>query len=358
MIPGIKPVISVQRILVFRLSAMGDVALTVPVIRGILEEHPNLAITFVTRPFYAPFFEGIPRLQLYFPDLKGRHKGFDGLFRLFLDLRKEGRFQMVLDLHDVLRSKLVRTFFRLSGIPVYSIDKGRKEKKELIKTKKIRQLKHSSERYGDVFRRAGFKMKMAPLPVIVPSEKAEKKIQDYLLNLELPEKTRKIGFAPFATHATKIWGLENARQLMQLIAEKYPVRFFLFGGGKDEIEKLNTLADEDSHATLVAGQMTLSEEIALIAQMDLMLSMDSSNMHIAALTGTRTLSIWGATHPAFGFYALGQPEEFSLQTPADELACRPCSVFGNKPCIHETIKCMEMLTPAIVFRRMEQLNLF
>ena len=110
--------------------------------------------------------------------------------------------------------------------------------------------------------------------------------------------------------------------------------------------------------TLVAGQMNLSHEIALIAQMDVMLSMDSSNMHIAALVGTKTVSIWGATHPAFGFYALGQPEEYRLQTPVKNLECRPCSVFGNKPCIHETVKCMEMLTPEIVFRKMEQLKLF
>ncbi|GET23642.1 ADP-heptose:LPS heptosyltransferase [Prolixibacter denitrificans] len=348
----------VQRILVFRLSAMGDVALTVPVIRGMLEENPNLSITFVTRPFFAPFFEGIPRLQLYFPDLKGRHKGFGGLFRLFLDLRKEGRFETVIDLHNVLRTKLVRSYFRAAGTSVFYIDKGREEKKELLKTKEIKQLKHSSERYCDVFRKAGFNVQMSPVPAIASSAKASEKIQEYLESQKLPEQTLKIGFAPFATHATKIWGLENARQLMQLINEKYQAHFYLFGGGQEEIEKLQALSTDNDHITLVAGQMNLSEEIALITRMDFMLSMDSSNMHIAALTGTKTISIWGATHPAFGFYALGQPEEYSLQTPADELACRPCSVFGNKPCIHETIKCMEMLTPNIVFRKMEQLNLF
>lgn len=337
---------------------MGDVALTIPVIRGILEENPNLSITFVTRPFFAPFFEGIPRLQLYFPDLNGRHKGFAGLFRLFLDLRKEGKFQTIIDLHNVLRTKMVRKYFRMTGTPVYYIDKGRKEKKELLKTKQIKQLKHSSERYADVFREAGFQIQMASLPAITPSVQARETIQEYLKKQELPEKTIKIGFAPFATHETKIWGLENASQLIHLIAEKYPVQFYLFGGGKEETEKLKVLAADNSQITLVAGQMRLSEEIALIAQMDLMLSMDSSNMHIAALAGTKTISIWGATHPAFGFYATGQPAEYSLQTPVEELDCRPCSVFGNKPCIHETIKCMEMLTPSIVFRKMEQLNLF
>ena len=337
---------------------MGDVALTVPVIRGMLEENPNLSVTFVTRPFFAPFFEGIPRLQLYFPDLKGRHKGFWGLFRLFLDLRKEGKFQTVIDLHNVLRTKMVRNYFRLTGTPVYHIDKGRNEKKKLLKTKKIKQLRHSSERYSDVFREAGFQAEMASLPSITPTATSEESIRKYLNNQELGDKTLKIGFAPFATHETKIWGLENARKLMQLIAEKYPVQFFLFGGGKDEIEKLTILADESENMTLVAGQMNLSDEIALIAQMDVMLSMDSSNMHIAALVGTKTVSIWGATHPAFGFYALGQPAEYSLQTPTESLECRPCSVFGNKPCIYETVKCMEMLTPEIVFRKMEQLKLF
>jgi ADP-heptose:LPS heptosyltransferase len=140
-----------KKILVFRLSAMGDVALTVPVIRNVLETDSELQITLVTRPFFAPFFFGIPRLKLYFPDLEGKHKGLKGLYRLFRDLKKIGPFEKVIDLHDVLRTKIVCLFFSLSGTRIFSIDKGRKEKNLLIRTKKITILQHSIQRYAETF---------------------------------------------------------------------------------------------------------------------------------------------------------------------------------------------------------------
>ena len=99
-----------KKILVFRLSAMGDVALTVPVIRNVIESNSDLHITLVTRPFFAPFFFGIPRLKLYFPKLEERHKGLKGLYRLYKDLKELGPFGEVIDLHAVLRTRIVNLF--------------------------------------------------------------------------------------------------------------------------------------------------------------------------------------------------------------------------------------------------------
>jgi ADP-heptose:LPS heptosyltransferase len=84
-----------RKIIAFRLSAMGDVSLTVPAIKGVIEANPDLEITLVTREFFAPFFYGIPRLRLLFPELKGKHKGFFGLFRLYADLKKLPLFQSI-----------------------------------------------------------------------------------------------------------------------------------------------------------------------------------------------------------------------------------------------------------------------
>ncbi|MCE1199462.1 MAG: glycosyltransferase family 9 protein [Marinilabiliales bacterium] len=345
-----------KKILVFRLSAMGDVALTVPVLRSVLESDPDLHITLVTKQFFAPFFFGIPRLKLYFPKLDGKHQGFRGLVRLYRDLKKYGPFEQVVDLHAVLRTYVVTTLFRLSGTPVFTINKGRGEKNRLIRTKKIRFLKHSMQRYVDVFEKAGILTSIGKAPYIDYSTEAFQNARSYLLG-KIPEKGMlKIGLSPFANTEPKIWGLDNFKQLISLINAQHKAVFFLFGGGEKEIRLLKQLEEHAENIHLIAGKFTLSEEIAMIRMLDLMIAMDSSNMHLASLSGIRTLSIWGGTHPAFGFSAIGQPAEYHIQPPEGILSCRPCSVFGGKPCIHPTLKCMELIKAEDVYKRLADLN--
>jgi ADP-heptose:LPS heptosyltransferase len=346
------------KILALRLSAMGDVSLTVPAIRAVLDANPDLQITLVTRSTFAPFFYGIPRLTLFFPDLKNRHKGFFGLIRLYRDLKKKDNFSSVVDLHGVIRTKILTTLFKLSGKPGFTIDKGRKEKKFLLKTKYLRYLKHSSVRYLDTFQRAGFNGKIGKSPYLMVADEAMKKARETFLEFVADERESiKIGLAPFATHKPKIWGTEKFKELITLINREYEVDFFLFGGGEEEINKLKELQKYSPNIHLIAGNFKLSEEIALIKNLDLMISMDSSNMHLAALSGIPTISIWGGTHPTFGFFALGQPEEYHLQIPASSLKCRPCSVFGSKPCIYGEPKCLEMVKASEVYSSLQKFGL-
>ena len=345
-----------KKILVFRLSAMGDVALTVPVIRNVLETNSDLQITLVTRPFFAPFFFGIPRLKLYFPELEGKHNGLRGLYRLFRDLREIGPFEEVIDLHSVLRTKIVSFFFKISGTPVYSINKGRADKNRIIRTKKIKVLPHSIQRYADTFIKAGIDSRIGKAPYIDYSTEAFQIARSYLLG-KIPEKGYlKIGLSPFANTAPKIWGLENFKELITLINQNHKAVFFLFGGGERELKLLKQLETHSENIHLVAGKFTLSEEIAMIRMLDLMIAMDSSNMHLASLSGIRTISIWGGTHPAFGFSAIGQPDDYHIQPPDGILTCRPCSVFGGKPCIYPTLRCMELIKASDVYEKLVKLN--
>lgn len=346
-----------KKILALRLSAMGDVSLTVPAIRAVIEANPDVEITLVTRSIFAPFFYGIPRLNLFFPDLHDRHKGFFGLFRLYLELRKKEEFSAVIDLHGVIRTKILTTFFKLSGTPGFTIDKGRKEKKFLLKSKYLRYLKHSSVRYLETFNKAGLKGKIGKSPYLKVSEESLQKAESFLSQFSSDSNSIKIGLAPFATHKPKIWGTDKFKELISFINEEHKVEFFLFGGGEEEISKLKELQKFSSNIHLVAGNLKLSEEIALIKYLDLMISMDSSNMHLSALSGIPTISIWGGTHPTFGFFALGQPEEYHLQTPASSLKCRPCSVFGSKPCIYGEPKCLEMLKASEVYHSLLKFGL-
>jgi ADP-heptose:LPS heptosyltransferase len=347
----------VKKIIVFRLSAMGDVSLTIPAIRAVIGSNPDVEMMVVTRKFFAPFFYGIPRVRLFFPDLNQRHKGLFGLIRLYNDLKKEGPFVSVIDLHGVIRTRILTTLFKWSGTKGYTINKGRKEKRFLLKSKYIRNLKHSSTRYLDTFKAAGFKGQIGRAPYLEFPEDATINARQFLSQKQISGDNLKIGLAPFATHKPKIWGIDKFRELISLINNKYQVDYFLFGGGDEEIGHLKELQKYSPNIHLVAGNLNLQDELALIKMLDLMISMDSSNMHLSALSGIPTISIWGGTHPAFGFSALGQPAEYHIQTPASSLECRPCSVFGGKACIYPEPKCMEMVKSQDVFKTLEKLNL-
>ena len=79
---------------------MSDVALTVPVIKGVAEQHPGVKITMVTRQAFAPFFNTLPEVRLFHPEFGSRHKGLSGMRRIYRDLKEIGNFDAVIDLHD------------------------------------------------------------------------------------------------------------------------------------------------------------------------------------------------------------------------------------------------------------------
>ena len=258
---------------------MGDVALTVPVVQAALEQNENTCITILTRKAFIPLFHGL-EVAFVVPDLYGRHKGIFGLYRLFRELKSKCQWDTVLDLHDVLRSKILRTFFKLSGTPVHQIDKGRKEKKALIskENKVFVKLKHTSERYADVFRRAGYELNLSK----VKSSKKNFTIPDQFLESLNPKISSWIGIAPFAQHDFKVYPIKKMQQVVDLLAEKGH-QVFIFGGGENEKKKAEDLCAGKSNVTNLIGRFPLENELGLLSKMDLVLSMDSANMHMAAL---------------------------------------------------------------------------
>ncbi len=341
-----------MRILVIRTSAMGDVAFTTPVIAGMRKQYPDNEIVILTRALFKSFFSEDERLKLFFPDLKGRHKGLFGIFRLFADIQKLGKFDYVIDLHDVLRSQVLRLLFRLSGVPVSVIDKGRREKRNIISGRNKRQLKHSAQRYSDAFTAAGFKFEASVGPWIVPSPGAMKKANELIS----PEITMNIGVAPCAKHKLKMWPEEYMEKLLGLISENRNVKIWLFGG-KEDVVMLESLAGRVSNSYSIAGKLKLDEELALMNRLSFLIAMDSSNMHMAALVGTKVISIWGGTDPLTGFGAWNQPDDFAVRIPVEELECRPCTVFGKGKCRRGDFACMVWLTPEKVYDRIVSLKI-
>lgn len=320
-----------KTILAIRLSAMGDAAMTVPVMRQVLAANPDIRIVFVSNRNWAALCEGIPRLIFYPADTKGVHKGMKGLFRLFRELRTLYKINAVADLHNVLRSKVVRTLFRLTGIPVRSIDKGRAEKKALTRSenKEFRQLTSTVERYALVFHDLGYSCTLNALERTSVAGGSD-----------VPQKGPKkwIGVAPFATYREKTYPIDKMEQAIAALSQQEMAEILLFGGGQREISLLNDIAARYPGTQVIAGRYSLSQELAIIRQLDVMVSMDSANMHLASLFAVPVVSVWGATHPFAGFMGYGQPESNAVQA---DLYCRPCSVFGNKPCYRGDHACME-----------------
>lgn len=341
-----------MRLLVIRTSAMGDVALTAPIIKGLRKQYPDTDITILTRPAFAPFYYSIDRLELFPPDFKNRHKGLSGIINLFRDLRKRGEIDYVIDLHDVLRSKVLRWLFRLSGVHTSVIDKGRKEKRRVITGKNKVQLRHSAERYYDVFAKAGLPVLPEIGPWIIPTPDAQKRVSVFMTETGLLH----IGVAPYAKHDLKTWPEENMIMLLQMIAKQYKVRFWLFGG-KEETKQLISFQERVPESILIAGTLGLDEEIALMSRLNFMIAMDSSNMHMAALAGIKTISIWGGTDPLTGFGAWQQPDNYAIRIPVEELTCRPCTVYGKGKCRRGDFACMNWQTPEMVFEKMVNLKI-
>lgn len=330
-----------KHLLVIRNSAMGDVALTVPAVKAALDFYPDLKITFVSHKDFAPFFEGMERLSYFGTDFKSDYKGLMGIIKLSFQLMQLGPFDAILDLHSVIRSWLITAHFSAIGIPVFRINKGREDKKAIIRKhfKVFKRLKPSYERYGDVFKKAGFPVPLGDGPWIKNREFPHSFFRDKLL---LPKNKIWIGIAPFARHENKLWPEKKSEQLIQELAEiGYTV--FLFGGGMKEKSKLDALAIKSPNVHSLAEAFSLNNELSLMQKIDLMVTMDSSNLHMASLVGTPVVSIWGPTHSNTGFEPLGDNKYLKVEIDPSVLTCRPCSVFGNKPCFRGDYACLNWI---------------
>ena len=151
-----------RHILVIRLSAMGDVAMTVPVLRVLTQNYPELKLTILSKRLFEPLFSDLPNVHFLEADVYGEHKGFLGLLKLSKEI-KELRVDAVADLHNVIRSKVITRNLSLKGVQTASINKGRLEKKKLTNAKGLGlvQLKSTHQRYADVFEELGFSIDLS-----------------------------------------------------------------------------------------------------------------------------------------------------------------------------------------------------
>ena len=399
---------------------MGDVAMTVPVVKSLAQQYPDLRITVLSKPFARTLFDGLaPNVSFMGADIKGEYHGIKGLNALYRRLTAKN-FTAIADLHSILRSSYLRMRFNFDRYRVAHIDKHRAMRRALTATnnKQLVQLPTPFEGYADVLAQLGYPVNInftsifppegGDLKLIAPfingkskgeeekklserekaigeetvcegaeakilseekegkreeekvlsegaegkrekekvlSEKEEEEVKAESLK---PQGEKWIGIAPFAAHKGKIYPLEKMERVIELLLEREPnCRIFLFGGGAEERELLTQWESRHDRCTC-ALLGSLYNELVLMSHLDTMVSMDSANMHLASLTGTRVVSVWGATHPFAGFMGWNQSPADAVQT---TLPCRPCSIFGNKPCLHGDYPCLNSITPEEIVER-------
>lgn len=338
-----------SHILVIRLSAMGDVAMTVPVLMQLLDTYPKLKITVLTKPFFAHLFEHIEGINVVKAEVKTKHKGISGLWLLAKQLHKLD-IDSIADLHNVLRSRILCGFLKILGHDYFRIDKGRAEKKALTRpnNKVLNPLKSSHQRYADVFKKLKLpldkKFKIDKLQLPISSEVES--------HLNLDETKKWIGIAPFAAHSPKQYPLKLMKKVISKLSKEDNIQIYLFGGGKKEIKKLKELAENCENCENIAGKFSFSEELQLISNLDIMLSMDSGNGHLAAMFGVDVITIWGATHPYAGFAPFGQTSAQQLLPNLEKYPLLPTSIYGNKK-VKGYKKVMHDITPEEVFRKVK-----
>lgn len=336
------------KVLVIRLSSFGDVAMLVPVIFSVASKYPQDRFSVMTRKAFSPLFENLGfNINVIPLDLGKKHKGISGYFKVTEKILSQG-YTHIADEHDVLRSKGIRYSMKIFGRKTAHINKGREEKQAAIDNKTLYPpLKHTIERYQDVFDKLGF-----PAPMVfnnlfdfVPRNFSA------LKSITSEKKGRWIGIAPFSKHKGKIYPLEKMEKVVEALSKEENTTLFLFGSGKEEQKVLSLWGQKYPNIINPIGKLNLSRELLLISYLDVMLSMDSANMHLASLVQVPVVSVWGATHPSLGFYGFRQDPKNAIQI---DLDCRPCSVFGDLPCQRVDYACLNRISETSIVEQIHK----
>lgn len=338
--------------MIARLSALGDVAMTIPVVYGLCRRYPDTRFIFITKPHNARCFVNHPDNLHILPVDFSSYSGIGGLVRLASELRAKYHPELFVDLHDVLRTKIMRICMRAAGVSVVAIDKGRREKKALTRrrNKIMLPLITTVERYENTFKSAGFDV-ANDFRSVYGQKKGDVAL---FASVASPpgESDIWIAIAPFARHRGKIYPLSLMKEVVRNLAAEPGYRVFVFGFGDEERKQIDDMAEGmPSVVNMARLAVGLEAEMSILSHCRVMLSMDSANQHLAALAGTRVISVWGATHPYCGFLAWNQREEDCIQL---DMTCRPCSVFGDRPCLRDDYHCLAAICPRTLISKIRE----
>lgn len=318
-----------KHILIIRLSALGDVAILQPLLKRKMSLETDVTVSVAAPKMLRPLFSGIQGVSFIDAD---KSLGNWGLFRKMVACRPTA----VADIHGVNRTFILDLLFiLLRFIPVSIIHKQYSLRKSYLLRRDVKLIP-SWKLYDDVLCRAGLGGEVPEPDPVLPKPSVDGRYR--------------VGIAPFSTYPGKNWNPDEVERLVVKLSEDPSVDVFFFGGMK-YAGVFSGWEKKYPRCKAVFG-IPFSEELELIGTLNVMVSMDSSNMHFASCMNVPVVSVWGASHPDCGFYGWGQNPQWAVQA---DLECRPCSIFGNKPCVRRNYECMTCIQMEQVYETVRSL---
>jgi len=333
-----------RNVLVMRLSVLGNVAMTIPVLYPVCKANPDTRFIMLTKKWPATMFHDRPaNLKVVDFDVNENHSGMLGLLKLAANLHKLYDIDAVADLHNVMGTWIMDAYLRARGAQVARLDREKSKRKALVSHRSTDPITPIHERYRQVFRELGLETpdnftqlydgRKLPESPIVPVKE---------------ESQRWIAISPFSSHRQKAYPLELMEQVIDQLSQQENYWIFLMGGGKSEKIALRPIARKYKNVISMAEvKHKFIDEYALLGKCDLMLTMESANMHLASLVDLQAMTIWGPTSPACGYLGYNQVVEDDIQLDMD---CRPCSITGDKPCKYGDFRCLKNIKPDDIVR--------
>lgn len=313
--------------MVIRLSSIGDIVLTSPVVRCLKQQVEGAVVHFVTKTEYAPLLKANP----YIDKLHLLEEKLDGL----LDELEAENFDYIIDLHQNLRSNRIK---RRLPLPAFTVKKLNLRKWLLVNWKINRMPdQHIVDRYLDTLSVFDVVNDGRGLDYFIPAGESFD-----LKKLPAAFQDGYLAFILAGTYATKRLPPEKITKICRRIT--CPVVLL---GGKQEAETGEEIAARCGPRLLnLAGKTTLSESASLVKEARLVLTNDTGLMHMAAAFQKKILSFWGNTVPEFGMTPY-LPDPASKIMQVENLGCRPCSKLGFERCPKKHFRCMNDLAPEV-----------
>ena len=313
-----------MKILLLRLSSIGDIVLTTPVIRCLKQQLPNCEIHFLVKKQFKAVLEHNPYInQLHL---------FDGDLSKNITSFKKQNFDWIIDLHNNQRTFLLK---KRLGIKSKSFNKINLEKALMVRLKWNRLPNiHIVERYMETVKHLGVTNDGNGLDYFIP-------IEDQVNTKEYKLDQPFIAFAIGGAHATKRMPQEKILE----VCENLTLPVVLLGGKTDK-----TVGEWVINSSLqnkvfnFCGQLNLNQSASMLQQSVWVITHDTGLMHVAAALDKPITAIWGNTIPAFGMTAYPKtPESQSTNIQVPDLSCRPCSKIGFKECPKGHFQCMNAI---------------
>ncbi|MDO4589036.1 MAG: glycosyltransferase family 9 protein [Fusobacterium sp.] len=325
-----------MKILVIRLSSIGDIILTTPVLKAFKEKYPEAVVDFLVLDKFKSAIEGLPYIDSLILFNKEKNDGIKNM-RAFAEELKKNNYDYVFDLHSKLRSKIISRYL---GVQCYRYKKRSWWKTLLVKMRLIKYKVDDTivKNYFGAFKNFGIKYKGEDLTFSFPKESVHK--FDEFVDLPV--------IAPGASKNTKKWTTEGFGILAKLIFEKYEKKTVLIGGKEDikVCEKIDKISG--GHTINLAGKLSLKESGALLSRAKFLVTNDSGPFHIARGVKCKTFVIFGPTSPEMFEFGENDILIYSGEN------CAPCSLHGDKVCPKHHFNCMKNIKSEMILKEIEK----